>query len=89
MAWACQRRAKAAFHEIFRAENARRQRPDGTGIGLYLAKKVIHGHGGSLIFESELGKGSTFDFGCRFAGWKSRRKRPFRNVLLSGRALAL
>lgn len=53
---------KRLFTKFFRAENARRQRPDGTGIGLYLAKKVIHGHGGSLIFESELGKGSTFGF---------------------------
>ena len=53
---------KRLFTKFFRAENARRQRPDGTGIGLYLAKKVIHGHSGSLIFESELGKGSTFGF---------------------------
>ena len=50
------------FTKFFRAENARRQRPDGTGVGLFLAKKVIDGHGGSLVFESTLGKGSTFGF---------------------------
>lgn len=50
------------FTKFFRAENARQQRPDGTGIGLYMAKKVIVGHEGSLIFESVEGKGSTFGF---------------------------
>jgi len=50
------------FNKFFRATNARRARPDGTGVGLFLAKKVIHDHGGSLIFESEEGKGSTFGF---------------------------
>ena len=50
------------FTRFFRAENARKQRPDGTGIGLYLAKKIIDGHNGSIVFESELGKGSTFGF---------------------------
>lgn len=53
---------KKLFSKFFRAENARRQRPDGTGIGLYLAKKIIDGHGGALVFESVEGKGSTFGF---------------------------
>ncbi len=48
--------------KFFRGDNARRQRPDGTGIGLFLAKKVIEGHGGTMISESELDKGSTFGF---------------------------
>ena len=50
------------FTKFFRADNARTQQPDGTGIGLYLAKKVVDGHGGSLVFESHEGKGSTFGF---------------------------
>lgn len=50
------------FTKFFRAENARKQRPDGTGIGLYLAKRIIDGHKGKLVFESELDKGSTFGF---------------------------
>lgn len=50
------------FTKFFRAENARRQRPDGTGIGLFLAKKVITAHGGSMIFTSVEGEGSTFGF---------------------------
>ncbi|MFZ3009903.1 MAG: ATP-binding protein [Candidatus Microsaccharimonas sp.] len=50
------------FNKFFRATNARKQRPDGTGVGLFLAKKVIDAHDGSIIFESEEGKGSTFGF---------------------------
>ena len=53
---------KQLFGKFFRAENARKQRPDGTGIGLYLAKKVIDGHSGKLVFESVENKGSTFGF---------------------------
>lgn len=50
------------FTKFFRADNARTQRPDGTGVGLYLAKMVIDGHDGKLIFSSKEGEGSTFGF---------------------------
>ena len=50
------------FNKFFRAHNAKKARPDGTGLGLYMAKKVIIAQGGSLIFRSKEGKGSTFGF---------------------------
>ena len=50
------------FTKFFRADNARTQRPDGTGVGLYLAKMIVDGHGGKLIFSSKEGVGSTFGF---------------------------
>lgn len=50
------------FTKFFRATNARRQRPDGTGIGLFLAKKVIVAHGGNMVFSSIEGEGSVFGF---------------------------
>lgn len=50
------------FGKFFRATNARKQRPDGTGVGLFLAKKVVVAHGGSMVFESTEGQGSTFGF---------------------------
>lgn len=50
------------FNKFFRAANAKRARPDGTGVGLFLAKKVIDEHDGQIIFESKEGKGSTFGF---------------------------
>ena len=50
------------FTKFYRAGNARKARPDGTGLGLFMAKKVIVAQGGALIFESTEGKGSTFGF---------------------------
>lgn len=50
------------FTKFYRANNARQARPDGTGLGLFMAKKVVVAEGGSIIFESEEGKGSTFGF---------------------------
>lgn len=53
---------KHLFTKFFRASNARKQRPDGTGVGLFLAQKVIDAHGGQVIFESNPGEGSVFGF---------------------------
>lgn len=50
------------FSKFFRAENAQIVRPDGTGLGLYLAKRVVEDQGGEIIFSSVEGKGSTFGF---------------------------
>jgi signal transduction histidine kinase len=50
------------FTKFYRATNARKVRPDGTGIGLYMTKKVVVAHGGSIIFETRENKGSTFGF---------------------------
>ena len=57
---------KAEQHQLFgkfyRAGNAKKARPDGTGLGLFMAKKVIIAQGGALIFDTHEGKGSTFGF---------------------------
>lgn len=50
------------FTKFYRATNAKKQRPDGTGIGLFMAQKVIVAHGGSIVFESRENQGSTFGF---------------------------
>lgn len=50
------------FGKFFRASNARKRRPDGTGVGLFLARKVVLEHGGAMIFASKENKGSTFGF---------------------------
>lgn len=50
------------FTRFYRAANAKRTRPDGTGIGLYMVKKAVVAMGGAVIFDSTEGKGSIFGF---------------------------
>ncbi len=50
------------FTKFYRAQNAQRARPDGTGLGLFMVRKTIAAHGGSIIFQSQEGTGSTFGF---------------------------
>lgn len=53
---------KQLFQKFYRADNAKVRRPDGTGLGLFLAKRVIEAQGGTILFKSEEGKGSLFGF---------------------------
>ncbi|EKD53622.1 MAG: multi-sensor signal transduction histidine kinase, partial [uncultured bacterium] len=48
------------FGKLYRAENAKLIDPAGTGLGLYIVHEVVTNSGGSIGFESEEGKGSTF-----------------------------
>lgn len=49
------------FNKFIRLENAKKVRPDGTGIGLYFVKLVMDAHKGSISATSEgEGKGSEF-----------------------------
>ncbi len=50
------------FQKFYRAKNARHQRPDGTGVGLFMARRVVEAHNGKIIFSSKEGRGSTFGF---------------------------
>lgn len=48
------------FQRLYRASNAQKLVPDGTGLGLYVIKIVLARAGGNITFESEEGKGTTF-----------------------------
>lgn len=50
------------FNKFYRANNAKKARPDGTGLGLFMAKKVIVAQGGSIIYKTQENKGSSFGF---------------------------
>jgi signal transduction histidine kinase len=48
------------FQQFYRAPNTAEQHIRGLGIGLYLAREIIHQHGGDIAVESVEGAGSTF-----------------------------
>ncbi len=48
-----------AFEQFFRADEARRLVPDGSGIGLYAARGLLEAMGGQIRVESERGHGTA------------------------------
>lgn len=54
---------KSLFSKFVRGKRASRLHPSGTGLGLYIAKRVIEMHKGEIGAQSPgIGKGSTFWF---------------------------
>jgi len=44
------------------SQGTSKKRSVGTGLGLYLARQIVEAHNGKIWLESELGKGSKFNF---------------------------
>jgi signal transduction histidine kinase len=48
------------FSKFYRAENAQKLEPNGSGLGLYITKNIIEKHGGKIHIESQEKRGTTF-----------------------------
>jgi PAS domain S-box-containing protein len=49
------------FQRFFRASNAVRAEIQGAGIGLYVVRSIVEGHGGWVTVKSALDEGATFE----------------------------
>lgn len=50
------------FDRFFRVRNNGHDQIEGNGLGLAIVKSIAEAHGGTVLVESELGKGSCFSF---------------------------
>ena len=48
------------FEEFQQVDNTSTREKGGTGLGLAISKRIVEMHGGHILVESQLGKGSTF-----------------------------
>ncbi|SHI74199.1 Signal transduction histidine kinase [Geosporobacter subterraneus DSM 17957] len=50
------------WERFYKVDKSRNRNKEGTGLGLYIVKKIIDRHGEQIRVESEVGKGTAFTF---------------------------
>jgi two-component system, OmpR family, phosphate regulon sensor histidine kinase PhoR len=54
------RERKRIFERFYRVDNLLTRKTEGSGLGLAITKRIIEAHGGRILLQSEVGKGSRF-----------------------------
>lgn len=60
------------FEKFYRAENALKHVPEGSGLGLALVKMLVERWGGKIWFESDENQGTTFFFTIPITGMEKK-----------------
>ncbi len=50
------------FKKFFRASNAIKNEPDGSGLGLFIARDIVEKHNGAIWFANQPNQGTAFSF---------------------------
>ena len=56
------------FERFYRVDRDRSRRSGGTGLGLAIVKHIVELHGGRVLVQSDIGRGSTFT--VRLPAWE-------------------
>jgi signal transduction histidine kinase len=62
------------FDKFYRADSSD-SAPEGTGLGMVIVKHIVESHGGEILVESELGKGTIVSFTIPFGNKKNNGKK--------------
>ena len=64
------------FSKFYPVDSSATRRAGGTGLGLYISRRIIEAHGGRIAVESELGRGSVFSFSIPITSEEDRSNGP-------------
>jgi signal transduction histidine kinase len=78
---------KTVFNVFQKGGAANMSKEAGAGLGLAIAKRIVEAHGGKLLLDSEIGKGSTLTVSLPTRAGRDAFRRSRRLAFAAGRAI--